>query len=270
MPIRIMNWEIRTEWNLVCTYKMKILIKVLIIMIFQIACNPNNEGKLPPPAKVIMVEKFSDLGNTERGIDAVPERDGIKIEWYLLDDPDITHYNIHRKVKVGKSFSTLTSIPVGNDISPFDTVYSYIDYDKMVLDNSDSLYYYFVTSTNKDGINGPNSDTLSYMLLSKPLTEDIANINSNEQPVFKWYFQSELPPNYYIIRIENVVADTLVWARRFLNVGLGRVKEHDLSTVVVNPPVFRSGSLYRWRIDAVGPDSLYSGSESNWKTIIVN
>ena len=114
-----------------------------------------------------------------------------------------------------------------------------------------------------------NSDTLSYMLLSKPLTEDAPIINGNEQPVFTWHFQGGNIPNYYIIRIENQVLQSLHWTQKFLNEGLDRDKVKDLSTLS-NPPQFQAGSIYRWRIDAVGPDSLYSGSESNWKTIFVN
>jgi len=251
---------------------MKILYLVLIIVFFQMACNPNNEGKLPPPAEVLMVDKFTDLGVIEHGIDAVPEKDGIYIEWYLLQDPDVTSYNIYRKSKNELIFSRLTSIPVENIISPFDTVFSYIDSANIILDTSEFVYYYYVTASNRDGVEGPVPDSLlkhRYMLNMKPETQNINNINSGEQPVFSWDFLSEPVPYYFIIRIENEVADTLVWTRRFVNSELDRAIDFDLSTVS-NPPLFQSGSIYRWRIERVGPDSLYSGSESKWKTFSVN
>jgi hypothetical protein len=248
---------------------MKILYFIMILTLIFLACDPNSSGELPPPEKVLMVEKYTDLGVVEHGIDAVPERNAIYIEWHLLDDPDITAYNIHRKFKVASLFSKLISIPVENNISQYDTVYSYTDDDNIKIENSDSLYYYYVNATNKDGVVGPNSDTLSYMLFTKPETYIIQNFNSDEQPVVSWDFLTEPVPYYYIIRIEDELADTLVWARRFVNAELDRDPVKDLSNVL-NPPKFHAGSTYRWRIDRVGPDSLYSGSESKWKTFFVN
>jgi len=248
---------------------MKKLFLLIIVLIVNLSCDPNNGGKLPPPGKVLLVEKFTDLGNTERGIDAVPERDGIYIEWYLLSDPDVTKYNIYRKFQVSSIFTKLTSIQVENEISPFDTVFSYIDDEHVVLDNADSLFHYYVTASNKDDVEGPASDTTGYMLLTKPLMEDIQNINNNEQPVFSWHFQGASIPNYYIIRIEDQVLKSLLWTQRFQNENLDRDKVKDLS-LITSPPIFQSGSVYRGRVDVVGPDSLFSGSESNWKTFFVN
>jgi len=247
---------------------MKKLFLLIVILIINLSCDPNNSGKLPPPGRVLLAEKITDLGNIEQGIDAVPDVDGIYIEWYLLDDPDVSKYNIYRKYKVSSIFSILTSIPVENVISPFDTIFSYIDNDNIVFNNSDSLFYYFVTASNKDDVEGPASDTTGYMLLNKPITENTQNINSNEQPVFTWRFQGSIPDNY-IVRIENQITETLLWTKRFQIQDYLMDQTIDLSTIS-NPPIYQSGNIYRWRIDAVGPDSLYSGSESNWKTLFVN
>jgi hypothetical protein len=246
---------------------MKKLYLSFIIIVLSVACNPNNEGKLPPPAEVLMVEKFTDKGAIERGIDADPDYDGIYIEWYLLNDPNISSYNIYRKLKNESIFSKLTTITVEGDISPFDTVLSYIDQHNLVLDDNEYVYYYYITATNKDGVEGPEPDSLTqqrYRLLPKTITEITPDIKSNEQPIFIWNFPENYIPNYYIIRIENAITDTLVFVRRFLNDHYTVHDEKDLSTIF-NPPVFHVGSYYRWRIDIVGQDSLYSGSESRWK-----
>jgi hypothetical protein len=251
---------------------MKLIFIVVVLLFSLLACNPNNEGKLPPPDEVVMVEKYTDLGAIEHGIDAVPDEDGIYVEWYLLADPDVTSYNIYRKLKNESIFKRLTSISVENVISPFDTVFSYIDDENIVLDNSEFVYYYYVTATNRDGVAGPVPDSTTkfgYSLLNKPSTNVTPDISSSEQPILIWQFQGGNIPNYYIIRIEDQILESLIWTRRFQNENLERDKVKDLSTVT-NPPVFQSGSIYRWRIDAVGPDSLYSGSESNWKTFFVN
>lgn len=248
-------------------YKLKILLGSMFLLVVCLSCD-NNTGKSQPPAKVYMYQKYTDLGAIEHGVDAVPDKDGINIEWILLPDPDIKSYKIYRKAQNESIFSHLTTIPVENVISPFDTLYSYVDDRNLKLDNN-QYYYYYVKAVNKDGVEGTNSDTVKYMLFSKPFTENVSDISVNEQPNFFWHYQGGYIPNFYIVRIEDVILETLVWTRRLLNQGFGPDQEIDLSTVN-DPPVFQSGSLYRWRIDVVGPDSLYSGSESEWKSFSVN
>ena len=119
-----------------------------------LSCDPNSNNKLPPPQQVQMIEKLTDLGSVEKGIDAIPDKDGIHLEWYLLNDPDITQYNIYRKLKNEAVFSKIISIPVENVISPFDTTFSYVDDDSLVMNNTEFIYYYYVTATNRDGVEG--------------------------------------------------------------------------------------------------------------------
>jgi hypothetical protein len=59
----------------------------------------------PTPSPVKMVEHSAgdDLLPIERGIDAVPESDGIFLVWHSLKDQNIKPYNIYRK-KDGESF----------------------------------------------------------------------------------------------------------------------------------------------------------------------
>ena len=250
---------------------MKIYIIFVLSLTILFSCDPNNSGKLPPPQQVQMVEKLTDLSEIERGIDTVPDRDGIYIEWYLLADPDVTSYNIYRKLKSETIFSKIATIPVENVISPFDSTFSYIDDDNIVLDNSQNVYYYYVTATNRDGVEGSAPDSLTenhYLLYSKPQTENHPDINAQDQPVFRWRFQGIIPDNY-IIRIENQVTENLIWIRKIRIVDYVPDQTKDLSTIA-NPPEFQPQSIYRWRIDTVGPDSLFSGSESNWKSFLVN
>lgn len=250
-----------------CFYKLKFYIIILFLVAYS-SCDPN-EGKSPPPAKVYMVQKYADMDTIEQGIDAIPESNGIRIEWYLLADPDIEYYAIKRKAQDESIFSPLTKINVENIISPYDTVFSYIDNDSIKLDVTESYNYYYVYAVNKDGIAGDNSDTVKYRLYSKPIIDDdTPDINLNEQPVLRWRFQGGNIPNYYIIRLEELMSEKFIWTRKYLS-GFGADQEKDLSTVN-NPPDYQSNIIYRWRIDVVGTDSLASGSESNWKTFTVH
>lgn len=242
------------------------------LIILWISCSPESDSKLPPPQQVVMVEKTTDLGVVEHGIDADTEKDGIFIEWFLLTDPDVESYNIYRRSKNQSLFSKIATINIKGIITPFDTTFSYVDDDNLRLDDEDYVYYYYVTATNKDGVEGPKPDSLTrtrYMLLSKPSTYDVQNtVTINEQPIFSCVFQGGIIPNYFIVRIEEDVTQNFVWARRFENSNLDVDPSIDLGSVL-NPPAYQQGVYYRWRIDAVGPDSLYSGSESEWKSFQV-
>ncbi len=242
----------------------------LLFTVVLISCSPDSGEKLPPPQGIIMVEKISDMDTIESGIDAVPEFDGIFIQWYLLKDPNIETYKVYRKGKNESIPSSIATIPVEGVISSFDTIYYYIDADtNLVLNNDESIYYYYVTATNTDGVEGNKPDSITqtgYMLLSKPITNTSLDITINEQPVLSWRYPDS-NPNFYIIRIENSSTGKLIWTRQF-QTGFGWDDGIDLSTVS-NPPVYQPDTRYRWRVDAVGPNPLFSGSESEWNSFFV-
>ncbi len=245
----------------------------LLFIVVLVSCSPESGEKLPPPQEIIMVEKISDMDTIESGIDAVPDINGIFIQWYLIMEANIESYNIYRKGWEENTFSRIATIPVEGVISSFDTIYSYIDADtSLVLNIPEYIYYYYVTATNIDGVEGYKPDSLTqsrYLLWHKPITNETQqNITINEQPILSWYYQNTIPPNYYIIRIENLWTEKLIWTGQFQDQELDGDVEVDLSAVP-NPPEYQSGTMYRWRIDAVGTDPLFGGSESKWKTFTV-
>jgi len=267
-----MNWEIPIELRQVLNFKIMKYILFLIPMII-FSCSPEGENKLPPPAAVEMVVKTTDLGFIERGIDAVPGSDAIYIEWYLLKDENVISYSIHRKNKDNDlSFSKIETINVENNITPFDTTFSFIDINNVDVNTE---YYYYVTATNKDGIEGADPDSLTenhYMLLSRVVTYDILDtVFVNNLPVLSWSYQSDLQTYYYIVRIEELISGRLVWVQQFERPAFHTFEELDLGdqVLVPNPPVLERSVWYQWRIDKVGPDALYSGSESDWKSFVV-
>ncbi len=221
------------------------------------------------PDSIIMVKKNSDMDTIESGIDAVPDTDGIFIQWYLLNDPNIETYNIYRKTKNESYFYRIATIPVEGVISPFDTTFFYIDADaNLILNNNEYTYYYYVTAINEYGLEGSLPNKIEgYLLLSKPITNTTPDITIYEQPILEWSYQY-LIPNDYIIRIENSWTEELLWTKQFQTQDFVWDVVIDLSSLS-SPPIYQSGTTYRWRIDAMGPDPLFSGSESEWKTFTV-
>ena len=71
----------------------KNILILLYIIIFLYCCKTEGPN-LPVPDAVMMVPKFPDTSAVELGIDAIPEYDGILLQWYRSNDRNIEYYNI--------------------------------------------------------------------------------------------------------------------------------------------------------------------------------
>jgi hypothetical protein len=243
----------------------KILTFTIFIYIF--SCSTNQEPELPVPEKVILVPHAPDTAAIEIGIDAVPEFDGIQVQWYDLNDFNVSTYTVYRKSESETFFREIKEIDLETASAGFDT--TYIDGSVQQGLEKNIYYSYYVTATNKDDKEGPSSDTLRYLLLEKP---EINRPNSetftqNELPTFDWEFPGVIPDNY-ILRIEDDFTKQIVFVRRFQVENYFPAQSIILATVE-NPPIFTTG-IYRWRIDSIGPDDETSGSESLWLSFFVN
>jgi hypothetical protein len=243
---------------------------LMIPLLALIACDNTGEPIIPEPAKVRMVEHHAadDTLAIERGIDAVPESDGIFLAWYSLNDPNITRYNIYRKNKDKESFYRhIKSINQENGI---DT--TFIDDKAEAGLGLDSLYSYFVTATNTDGVEGLAADSLDYLLIDKAELlksdkETAYDPDVDGLPILSWRFVNV--PNFYILRIENDF-NQLHYVHIFQVTEFFNDQTLDLNDTDVVPdlPDFSPG-IYKWRIDIIGPYEDYSGSESNWSVFII-
>jgi hypothetical protein len=83
-------------------------------------------------------------------------------------------------------------------------------------------------------------------------------------PTLYWNFVEI--PDQYILRIDNSF-DQVQYIRQFQSSYENNYQTLDLSNIP-DLPVF-NGGVYKWRIDAIGPDENLSGSESNWKVFII-
>ena len=247
-----------------------IIVAVFILIPLIFSCDDPGKPILPVPDDVQMVPHAfaDDTAATERGVDAVPESEGIYIAWYSLNDRNVKQYNIYRREgdEPGSYFGNKPYKIINLEVAAPGKDTTYVD------DNADAgltpniYYYYFVTATNKDNEEGSAVDTLRYQLLRKPDTE-LPNGESYDPdidglPTLFWYFPDEHPAQY-ILRIENYSFDRLHYIGIFNRDYSNERQELDLNSVP-NLPEFLPG-IYRWRIDSIGPDPDNSGSESSWK-----
>jgi len=226
---------------------------------------------VPDPGDVKMVEHTAadDTLAIERGIDAVPESDGIFLAWYSLNDRNISRYNIYRKKEEGTFYQRIKSIDLETAAPGRDTTF--------VDDNAESglelntYYYYYVTATNTESVEGLPTDTLRYMLVDKPQLDrpdgESFDPEVNGLPILFWNFVEI--PDLYILRIENSF-DQVHYIGIFQSDYDNTYQTMDLNDTetISDLPDFQPG-VYKWRIDAIGPDEDHSGAESNWKVFII-
>ncbi len=253
------------------TSRQFIFLLLMISLLVFAACDNAGEPIVPEPGDVKMVEHYAsdDTLAVERGIDAVPESDGIYLAWYSLRDPNINQYNIYRKKENGTFFQRIKSIDLETATAGRDTTYIDDNAEAGLTLNTD--YYYFVTATNKNGKEGStiDIDTLHYMLIDKPelLSSDKETYDPNVDglPVLFWSFVNI--PDLYILRIENDFDQVHYIGIFRSNYDPDYQQTLDLSSIQ-DFPAFKPGG-YKWRIDSIGPDEDHSGAESEWNFFII-
>ena len=280
MPINIMIWGIYIV-SVLPLYSKKINLETSSINLFFIiffvsllvfiACDNSGEPIVPEPGNVKMVEHMAadDTLAVERGIDAVPESDGIYLAWYSLDDRNISQYNIYRKKEDETFFDRIKSVDLETASPGKDTTF--------VDDNSDigldlnTYYYYYITATNTEGQESSPIDTLRYLLIEKPdllrSDKDVYSSVMDSLPILFWSFVDI--PDLFILRIENNF-DQLQYIHIFQITEYFNDQTLDLNDREKVPGIldFPPG-IYKWRIDAIGPDEDHSGAESNWKVFSI-
>jgi hypothetical protein len=237
----------------------------LTFLLLVVSCDNSQGPDLPQPTRVQWVPRSGDLAATEMGIDAIPESDGIKLQWFSLHDQNLKKYSIYRRKNQESYFKVIKTIDLETAFPGQDTIY--------VDDDPDMEFYrytyYYVTGTNRDDLEGFPSDTVRYQLLEKPQTYVPNGESITALPVFYWSFPQTATPDSFILRIEQEYLNRLHYIAKFQSNYDSPDQTLDLSQVA-NPPIFDSGFSYRWRIDSIGPDSSSSGAESAWKIFYKN
>jgi hypothetical protein len=237
---------------------------IFVCMSLLFACTDTTGADSQLPSRVSMVMRSQDTASVEVGIDAVPENDGIQVQWHKVYHPALKYYHLWRKGEHDLTFTKIKVIDPERSSQGGDT--TYVDTD--IIIRPPRYYRYYVAGANAEGKEGAPSDTVAYMLLEKAVLESPSQQAIEGDFVFKWIFSGDAPPQYYILRIEEEFTKKLAYSNIFWNnnfiPGLDTLnlseKEPDLA--------FPKGN-YRWRIDCIGEDAETSGSESQWLRFII-
>ncbi|MCD6118058.1 hypothetical protein J7K93_13715 [bacterium] len=220
------------------------LLFFIVIAIFIQSCNLNQVLDLPQRVKIIA--NASETSADEVGIDAVPEKNAILVQWRCNDDKMTISYRVYRsKTKKGK-YAVVTVVP-----------------DTFVIDEAVLLnqrYYYYVTGISGNGSEGPQSDTLDYKLLQKAVCVE-PNGSVSAVPEFKWLDPNE--ENINFLRVIDSGTGDYIWTFRMIYnySGAWTLAFNVDGSASVDSLI--KGKEYLWRVDVIGSGSN-SGSESAW------
>lgn len=225
----------------------------LIFTIFNCTKRATTGGIKPSP--VVLIPGTADTCFAEKGLDAVPERDAIRIEWIPSAEDEVTGYELYRSSKKEGLYSLIARLVVS---------------DSFFVDAGVSLYqryYYYMEAVTDEGLKSDPSDTLDYKLIKKAIGLEPSGV-ADSKPLFSWENPDPYAAPCYIIRLVEVASGEYIW----LHVVPSNYSERE--NVVFNidgSAVLDSlvrGADYQWRVDIRGPENN-CGSESNWVTFRV-
>ncbi len=227
-----------------------------LLLIFLLSCSPNRES-LPAPEKVKIYPVPDPLSEVDFGSGAVPEVDGIKILWGKVENS--SGYKIYRgEMKTDKvEFEFYRDIRQQVGLADTFFIDTAVEFRKR--------YFYFVRAYNRDNVESPPSDTISFELYLKPRLISPGNNSqvSADTLFFKWD-----DPNGggdFVIRVKDAQTDSLIWIYSYRSFSDYLVRFNvDLKA----KRALISGRQYKWRVDRV-QFGQSAGSKSNWGVFYV-
>lgn len=230
--------------------KYNVFYLIFILNFTILSCDKSVSTGGVKPVSVIFVEKTADTSIRERGIDAVPDGDKIRIEWFPNPEPEVNSYQVYRSEK-GEKFS-LISVTT-------DTVY------EDQVDTTLIKYYYYVLAETDEGVTSEPSDTIDYTLLEKANLVLPQDTVTTPRPEFVWRDENDPFYHAYIIRVVNVDSNKTVW--------ISTIERDNYDTNLEQTsfnadPQLSPEVSYKWRVDIMVEDTSKIGSESNWKSLV--
>lgn len=215
-------------------------------------CKKNAENPAPVLEAPVILSSPPDTLLTERGIDAIPDKDAIQIQWEL--DPIFHGYKLYKKSQEEESFSLLA------ELGPSDSIF--IDTKHIVLN---VRYFYFVTGMDENGAWSEPSDTVNYMLIAKAFN---LLVSLKEHILFHWQFY-DYSPETYILKLFDAQDETPVWLSEIMP-SYETLEEQAVYNWDGKARIRQlvPGKSYKWRIDIRGPN-LNCGSESHWQKFVL-
>jgi hypothetical protein len=211
------------------------------------------------------------------GIDAVPQGDWIKIQWYPITDLNIDRIEVYRFSYEDYNAYHNTSEDYPTKISTLNNpnVTMYIDHSVQPYVGTDTEWFYFIKVINSYE-NWAKSDTVGFKLVNKPILEspaDNVQVASMQDITFSWLEdQTQAIQSWRLLLFD--ANFNLVWMYPILGAELEA--EYDGEEL--------SSGVYFWRIDAFGmaPGDppveydldgaiipVHTGSKSYERTIII-
>lgn len=229
---------------------------LFIFILFILSCNKQINLAELEPEKVRFVKKSPETAQQEKGIDAVSEGNGIKIEWYASRDETVTGYRVYRcREDVTSSFTGIRELEL-NDTTFVDNV------------EINTRYYYYLLALSDTDVESQPSDTLSYKLCEKATG---LYVDYSSQPVkFLWEDPATPPHTNFLVRIREKRNGEYVWLHTIENnyqPGLKSV-EYNVDGNA-SPDTLQQGREYEWRVDVLVKEEQNSGSESGWQSLII-
>ena len=230
-----------------------ILLSLAVFIIFN--CNSSKQSGITPE-KIYFAQATPDTSRYERGINAIPERDAVFIEWVPVHDESIQHIRLYRSEEREGPYRLIGTA------ARSDT--SYIDETVLV----DVRYFYYAIAESRDGVASASSDTIHYTLLEKAV--GIMPIGDIYTPVpeFSWENPNSPPEHAYMLRLQEAVSEKWIWNVR-IPTSYSEFN-HDIfnsdSNALVDSLV--KNTEYRWRVDILGSQP-FTGSKSQWRSFII-
>jgi len=227
----------------------------LIFTIFNCTKRATTGGIKPSP--VVLIPGVADTCFAKKGLDTVPDRDAIRVEWIPSSEDEVTGYELYRSSEKGGAYSLIARLVVT---------------DSFFVDVGVSLYqryYYYIEAVTDEGLKSDPSDTLDYKLIKKATGLDPNPTGeADSRPVFSWENPDPYAAPCYIIRLVEVASGKYIW----LHVVPSSYSERESVLFNVNGSAVLDslvrGVYYQWRVDIRGPED-HCGSESNWVTFRV-
>ncbi len=215
----------------------------------------NRDTVAPDPPVVLLASECTSA--EEQGIDAIPDEDRIRLEWWVGSEEDLARYEIYRSREDEAVDSLVAVLPI-EEISGEVAFYEDEDVALRVC------YLYTIKAFDEANNASTVSDTLTYMLLSKLMPDQPRGDITDRSPefVFQWG-DDPLPIVSYVIKVTDDMG-TYLWISDLLIAQGYDTPVHTVYNVDgrANSDSLESGG-YFWRVDGVGAEE-YSGSESRW------
>jgi len=220
--------------------------------LFFFGCKKNAENPASILEAPVILSSPSDTVLTERGIDAIPEKNAIQIQWEL--DSIFHGYKLYKKSQDEETFSLLSELGSSDSV--------YIDTKNIAFN---VRYFYFVMGVDENGVRSEPSDTVDYMLIAKAFN---LLVSSQEHILFHWQFY-DYSPEMYILKLFDAQDDSLIWISEIMPSYETLDEQAQFNwDGKAKTRLLVPGKAYQWRIDIRGP-SLNSGSESHWQKFIL-